>query len=371
MILLTYNFKLKCSKSTRNILKQLKYNSNCVWNYINQIHRLNYQNYKRGSNPKFLSAFDINNLLSGTSKELNLHSQTIQAISELYVSNKKTSKKSYLRFRSTKRQLGWIPLKTSGFKIIEDKVIYQKKTFKFWKSRELPSDAVIKTGSFVENSKGDWYFNVTFSTNIKQQHVFQKAEVGIDLGIKEALTLSDSQIISRPDLTKKYEKKLAVAQRAGKKKRVTAIHHKIKNSRKDYYHKITSLLTRTYLHIIIGNVKSQDIIDNNIKNITKGVYDASWAFIKDLLEYKAIKLGGSYTEVSEEYTTQDCSSCGARCGPKGKEGLSVRFWECELCHAKHDRDINSAKNILQRVVRSCDEQHPGRKISAITGIPAL
>ncbi|HEX5459907.1 MAG TPA: zinc ribbon domain-containing protein [Steroidobacteraceae bacterium] len=45
-------------------------------------------------------------------------------------------------------------------------------------------------------------------------------------------------------------------------------------------------------------------------------------------------------------TTQVCSACGARGGPQGRGGLVVRDWVCSGCGARHDRDINSAINIL-------------------------
>ncbi|MGQ7370485.1 zinc ribbon domain-containing protein, partial [Streptococcus suis] len=47
------------------------------------------------------------------------------------------------------------------------------------------------------------------------------------------------------------------------------------------------------------------------------------------------------------YTTQTCSSCGSRCSsPKGRTGLGIREWQCMECGTFHDRDINSALNIL-------------------------
>jgi len=44
-----------------------------------------------------------------------------------------------------------------------------------------------------------------------------------------------------------------------------------------------------------------------------------------------------------EPTSQVCSACGVKDGPKP---LSVREWACAECGAVHDRDVNAAKNIL-------------------------
>jgi transposase len=67
-----------------------------------------------------------------------------------------------------------------------------------------------------------------------------------------------------------------------------------------------------------------------------------------MLAYKA----NDYREVDEKFTTQDCSACGARCGPKGQKGLGIRQWQCSSCGASHDRDVNAALNILAIARRS-------------------
>ena len=51
---------------------------------------------------------------------------------------------------------------------------------------------------------------------------------------------------------------------------------------------------------------------------------------------------------NEAFSTQTCSCCKARTGPKGRAELNIRNWICEECSTEHDRDINAAKNILAR-----------------------
>src|ERR1700736_702129 len=38
--------------------------------------------------------------------------------------------------------------------------------------------------------------------------------------------------------------------------------------------------------------------------------------------------------------------CKSRAGPKGWKGLGMRGWQCGVCGAIHDRDVNAAHNIL-------------------------
>ncbi len=345
-MILTYKFRLKDSTSRKRLCR-LAGKVNFVWNYVNELNQKAFANFKHGITKGFLSAFDINKLLAGSYKELGLLAQSIQHIAETYVSSRRAFKKPYLSWRSRKRSLGWIPFKSAAIKLQGDQVLFQGKAYRFWQDRSLPEDAKIKCGSFNQDSQGRWYLNLTFETASQAAHSSPHSEIGIDLGIKEAITLSNGTAFQRPGLTKKYEVQLAAAQRAKKKKQARKIHTKIKNSRKDYYHKLTTQIAKQFAHLFVGDVNSQNIIDKEIKSLTKGTYDAAWYLIKTLLAYKAIKLGGTYNEVAENYTTQDCSACLMRCGPKGIEGLAIREWVCQHCKTPHQRDVNAARNILR------------------------
>ena len=63
-----------------------------------------------------------------------------------------------------------------------------------------------------------------------------------------------------------------------------------------------------------------------------------------MLEYKAARYGRTFARAGRfEPTSQLCSACGARDGPKP---LNVRTWTCAACRTVHDRDVNAAKNVL-------------------------
>jgi transposase len=81
--------------------------------------------------------------------------------------------------------------------------------------------------------------------------------------------------------------------------------------------------------------------------MAKSVLDAGWSAFRSMLRYKAMRHGARYVETNERYSTQTCSCCGSRDGsPRGVKGLRVREWICGGCGVLHDRDINSAINIL-------------------------
>jgi putative transposase len=170
-------------------------------------------------------------------------------------------------------------------------------------------------------------------------HYSGNATVGIDLGLKSLASLSDGRKIEAPQIYRRHEHRLAVAQRAGNKRRVTQLHAKIRNCRRDFLHKATTELCREHALIAVGNVNSKQLARTRM---AKSVLDAGWSTFRAMLKYKS----AGYVEVDEKFTTQTCSDCGVIGGPKGIAGLGVRQWDCSECGASHDRDVNAARNIL-------------------------
>lgn len=168
--------------------------------------------------------------------------------------------------------------------------------------------------------------------------------VGVDLGLKTCATASDGRKIEGR-FFRALEVKLGVAQRAGKRRRAKSIHAKIANRRKDLLHKFSRDLVKANAAIFVGDVSSAKLVKTKM---AKSTLDAGWSMLKTMLEYKCRQAGVVFEEVSEAYTTQTCSCCGAlpHSSPKGRAGLGIREWTCNICGAVHDRDVNAAKNIL-------------------------
>ena len=88
--------------------------------------------------------------------------------------------------------------------------------------------------------------------------------------------------------------------------------------------------------------------------MSKSVLDAGWSKYRTMLNYKSDSAGVWFGEINESYSTQECSSCHARTGPKGRAELNVRSWTCSCCNTSHDRDINAAINIRERGLREME-----------------
>ena len=250
--------KLRIKDKHCKVLDQLASEVNFVWNYVND---LSFKHLKRTGD--FFSAFDMTQYTKGTSKLCGLHSQTVQGITEEYVDKRRQHKKAKLKWRvsnkkSARRSLGWIPFKKVAIKYADGYVQYGKQKFKLWDSYGI-SKYSVRTGSFVEDSRGRWYVCLVVDSPKQDKPTATKA-IGIDLGLKDVATCSDGTVISNPKFYRNYEQKLGIAQRARNKKRVRALHAKIANCRKDHLHKASTLLVKENALIVVGDLSASKLV---------------------------------------------------------------------------------------------------------------
>jgi hypothetical protein len=212
-------------------LNAMAYGVNQVWNFCND---LSSRSIRERS--KFLSGYDLQKYTKGANKELGLNSATVQMIGHEYVTRRKQFKKIKLNWRKTvgvKRSLGWIPVRKDCVSFKSGSIYHNRILFSIKDSYGL-GDYTFRSGSFNEDSRGRWYFNVVIEIEAKKGT--GKASVGIDLGCKESATDSNGDGVKGREY-RALESKLGLAQRAKNKQRVKAIHAKIKNRRADALHK--------------------------------------------------------------------------------------------------------------------------------------
>ena len=337
--------KLRIKDKHATVLNELARQVNFVWNYSND---LGFKHLQRTG--EFFSAYDIQKYTSGATRAgLDLHSQTVQAICDEYVTRRRQSKKAKLNWRvsgGSRKSLGWIPFKASGIKYQNGQIKYAGQFFSLWDSYGL-SKYTFRTGCFTQDSRGRWY--ICLVADLKEPMIVppntSTESIGIDLGLKDFATLSNGTKIKAQRFYRKSEAKLAVAQRAKNKKRVRAIHAKIKNTRQDFHHKLSTQLVRENAAIFVGNVSAKSLAKTKM---AKSVLDAGWSTFRTMLKYKCENAGVWFEEVNEKYSTQTCSCCGriSHNSPKGRAGLRIREWTCCECGITHDRDVNAAMNIL-------------------------
>jgi IS605 OrfB family transposase len=322
-----------------HLLRSMAREVNTVWNYANDLSRKHWSRTR-----KFMGYVDFCRYTSGSTEEFNhIGAATIQEVCSTYVVKRRAAKKVRLRWRASggpKRSLGWVPFKTKNALWRNGRVFFAGYYFKVWDSYGLKKYK-FRSGSFSEDARGRWYFNVCVEYASTKSNGL--GEIGIDLGLKSFAALSTGETVAAQPQYRKEEAALGVAQRARKRHRVRAIHAKVANRRKDRLHKLSSNLVQQNKLIVVGNVSSSRLAKTNM---AKSVLDAGWSMFRTMLEYKAIAHRVTFVEADESFSTQTCSSCSARSGPRGLEGLAIREWNCCACGTRHDRDTNAAKNIL-------------------------
>lgn len=344
-MILTYKYRIK-DNSARKTLRRHAYAVNQVWNYCNAVQRDVESRYRAGGpKRKWPTHFDLQKLTKGTSKLLAIHAQTVGSVCEQFAKSRDKAKHS-LRFRASggaRRALGWIPFQKQSRQVENNTITYLGKQFRWFGDKRRPLPETAKGGAFVEDALGRWH--VCFHVEVAEDRPTGNAKIGIDLGLKSMAACSDGATIEAPRIYRRHEQRLAVAQRAGNKRRAKAIHAKIKECRKDFIHKATAKIARENALIAVGNVNSSTLAKTRM---AKSVLDAGWSMFRAQLRYKASRHGAVYLDINEKFTTQTCSQCGALPPerPKGIAGLGIRAWDCSSCGASHDRDVNAARNIL-------------------------
>ncbi|MGW6486309.1 RNA-guided endonuclease InsQ/TnpB family protein [Streptomyces sp. NPDC055056] len=176
--------------------------------------------------------------------------------------------------------------------------------------------------------------------------------IGIDLGLTHFAVLSDGRRIDSPRFLRRAEKKLKKTQRdlsrkqKGSKNRdkarlkVARAHASVADARREFHHQLSTKLISENQGIAVEDLSVAGLARTRL---AKSVHDAGWASFISMLEYKAARYGRILVTIGRfEPTSQTCSTCGVKDGPKP---LNVREWTCAACGTVHDRDINAAINV--------------------------
>ena len=234
-------------------------------------------------------------------------------------------------------------------------------------SRPLPSEPSSVT--VIQDSAGRYFASFVIETEPVTLPETGPM-IGIDLGLTHFAVLSDGRKITAPQFLRQAEKKLRRAQRRLSRKekgsrnrdkaRVKAAraHAQVADARREFHHQLSTRLIRDNQAVAV-----EDLAVNALgrTGMAKSVHDAGWASFVGMLEYKARLYRRGFHRIGRfEPTSQVCSACGAKDGPKP---LHVRAWQCRPCRAWLDRDINAAVNVAKAAglaVTACGAQvRPG------------
>ncbi len=234
-------------------------------------------------------------------------------------------------------------------------------------SRPLPSEPSSVT--LVRDSAGRYFASFVIESQ-PGARIEADPVVGIDLGLGHFAVLSDGRKIAAPrflrhaeKLLKRRQQDLSRKQKGSRNRdkarlKVARAHAKVADARRDFHHQLSTALIRENQAVAVEDLAVKGL---GRTRLAKSVHDAGWSSFVGMLEYKARLHGRSFIKIGRfQPTSQTCSACGVKDGPKP---LHVRAWRCRGCGLWLDRDINAAINIAKAAglaVTACRAQvRPG------------
>jgi putative transposase len=299
------------------------------------------------------------------------------------------------KFKSIRHYSGWTYPAKSGYSVESDgengylnlsKIgrIQMRGFAKYWGT---PTTCTI----VFRNNK--WYASITVDVldQVLKPEVLPIGAIGIDLGCKSALSITDGenhQQIEAPKFLRTAEQKIKKASKEKRRSRAPNRNKKIKASRR--YKKAQSKVTKLVRKV--GNQRqnwvhqvASEIVSGNsfvatekleVKNMTskakkaqtcrgdtlsgkvckrgkrkkqkaglnKSILDVGFGMLRSTIKYKVEQIGGVFVEVPTRKVkpSQTCP----RCGHQHKKTLDIRVHNCTVCGYVQDRDIAAAEVML-------------------------
>lgn len=251
-----------------------------------------------------------------------------------------------------------------SFVAVENKNAFKQKDKKIWLPRigwvKCAEDLRFegKVNNVTVKRIADMYFavvNIEVIPNEAPVVSENQATVGVDLGIKSMLVLSDGTVFDNPKALRSNLKGLARLQRGLSRKvkgsnnrkkqqiKVARKHYRISCIRKDAIHKATSYIVKNYDRIVIEDLNVRGLMKN--RKLSLAISDVSFGEIRRQLSYKSLWQEKELVIANRYFaSSKTCSGCGHK---KDTLKLSERMYKCNNCGLEIDRDLNAAKNLAK------------------------
>jgi putative transposase len=226
-------------------------------------------------------------------------------------------------------------------------------------NRTVPPSEDISEVILKKETTGDWYVSLVVDdvTESREKPAIDGIEpedcIGVDVGITNYIHTSNNLAVDTLDLSDEYDRYARKQRNLDQKEhgsnnwekqrqKVAKVRRVIKRKVEDFQHKLTTWLVKTYDVVAVEALDVIPMLEGS--HNSKNKQDAAWARFRRLLEYKADVHGTHVVSVDPAGTTKECASCGV----ETDKPLWIREHSCPACGHTEDRDLNAAKNILNR-----------------------
>jgi putative transposase len=338
------------------------------------------------------------------------------------------------KFKSIRHYSGWTYPDCAGFKVESDgengylnlsKIgrIQMRGQAKYWGK---PTTCTI----VFRNRK--WYASITVDVldQVLKPEVLPTGAIGIDLGCKSALSITDGenhQQIEAPKFLRNAEQKIKKASKEKRRKRapnrnkkingsasltvdpersrsvsqrsrrvkasrrykkaqskVTKLVRKVGNQRQNWVHQVAaeivsgnSFSARRFANVATEKLEVKNMTSKAKKGkrkkqkagLNKSILDVGFGMLRDTIKYKVEQIGGVFVEVPTRKVkpSQTCP----KCGHQHKKTLDIRVHECGVCGYVQDRDIAAAEVMLYWAKGNATCYKSGNPPNAVAPLPGL
>jgi len=330
-----------------------------LWNYY-----LNLMNQTYKETGKGLSGYEVKKLIPQLKKEyewLSLtYSQCLQQVClnlGVAFNNFFEKRANYPRFKSKhgKQSIQYPP----NVKVADNYLTFPK-IGDVSAVIHRPIEGKVKTVTISKNCSHQYFASVLFDDGKdKPEPSTEGKAIGIDLGLTHFAVSSDGSKFDNPRIFAKYENNLKIKQqqlsrsqkgsnnRIKARSKVALVHRKITNCREDFLHKLSRRIVNENQVIVVENLNVKGMMQNH--KLAKSIHQVGWGMFCTMLKYKAEMEGKIYLEVDRFFPSS--KTCHVCLNQVGSLPLDVRFWTCENCQTRHDRDINASINLMDEGLR--------------------